>query len=228
MFISFAMLACVALPSQEALSDLPTRLSLQDPAPAQEKPPTPQEPPAQEPPAQQPPADPPQAEDASLLLDFDRLEGNFRVGLTAFSEDFESDPQLAVSALFRAPSPWLSRDFLGLEGDDFGAFAELRISRIDRDVDFLDKTSGTLVFIAAGLDFTLVRDEEFLGMLQMGLQYGWYGGVDDTDDGVALLFGAVAGYQVSEGVWLTLNPQAAIADAGDHLFFLDVGVQVGF
>lgn len=49
------------------------------------------------------------------LLDFGRLEGSIRLGFVAFSEGFESKPQFSQSLLARTPSPWLSRDLLGLD-----------------------------------------------------------------------------------------------------------------
>jgi hypothetical protein len=187
--------------------------------------------PAQEPstPPEPPPTPAQDEEGAPDLLDFDRLEGSVRLGFIAFSEGFESKPQFAASLLARAPSPWLSRDLLGLESDAVGAFLEMTFSRIDRDLDpAFDHTDGTTFFVGLGLDYTIVRDGSWMAAAQLGLQYGFFGNVDDTHDGVALLMGLMGNYQISQGIWATLSPQAAIADAGDRLYFFHFGVLFAF
>ncbi len=196
-----------------AADQAPLRMLYQEPAPAAERPAAPQGAQATE----------------YKLLDFDHLEGSARLGFLFFSDDFESDPAVAGGLQFRAPMPLLSRGLLGMNSDDIGAFLEITISGMDRDIDPpLEDPKGTLLFISGGLDWTFYRDPTFLAMAQVGLQFGHFGGVTDTDDGVALLIGAVGGLQVTNGVWVTLTPQAGLADAGDHIFFLHLGVQIGF
>jgi VCBS repeat-containing protein len=170
----------------------------------------------------------PQEASGSRLLDFDRLEGSARVGILAFSDDFESDAQAAGGVFLRAPSPWVSRDLLGMAQDDVGFYVELTVSHIDRDLDFLDDPDGLLVFAGLGADLTLARDETWLLAGQAGLQYGWFGGVDDTDNGIALTLGVLGGVKVAESFWITLNPQVAFADAGDRLYFAYVGAHLTF
>lgn len=185
-------------------------------------------PPAQEP-APAPAPQEPAPGDAHPFFDFDHLEAAPRIGLISFSEDFEADPELSFGIYARAPLPWLSRDLFGLATDEFGGFLEFTLSSIDREVDPpLDEPDGTLFFVTAGLDFNLYRDQTVMAQAQLGLQFGHFGGVTDTDDGVAILIGVLGGLEVAEGVSITLNPQAGLSDAGDHVFFVHLGVQFAF
>jgi len=125
--------------------------------------------------------------------------------------------------------PWFSRDLLGLEEDDFGIFAGITVSGIDRDTDpELEDPSGTLVFACLGMDYTFLKDETFLLRGQVGLEYGYFGGVTDLDDGVAALFGAVFGVNLGGGIWVSYSPQLAVADAGNLIFFNSLGVVIEF
>jgi hypothetical protein len=214
--LALALLVPAVAAAQE---ELPRALALQEPVKAQQEKPPP-------PPTLQEEEEGP----ASDLLDLTRLEAPIRLGFLFFSEDFEADPEFAASILVRAPSPWLSRDLLGLTRDDFGAWLEVTVSAIDRDgvEPDLDDPDGTLVFVALGLDYTIHRDDEWLLMTHAGAQFGWFGGVDDTDDGVAALLGFTGGHQVAQGIWATLTPQVAFADAGDRIFFLQLGAHIVF
>lgn len=212
-----AVLLAALAGGSAAADETPRRMLYQEPAPA-----------VQEPPAA--PVAPREAQATEYkLLDFDHLEGAARIGFLFFSDDFEADSEVAGGLQFRAPSPLLSRGLFGMASDDIGAFLEITVSGMDRDVDPpLDEPDGTLLFITGGLDWTLLRDETFRVAAQGGLQFGHFGGITDTDDGVALLIGAVGAVQVTNGLWVTLTPQAAFADAGDNIFFLHLGLQVEF
>ena len=168
--------------------------------------------------------DPPRAEEeeeaGTALVDITRLELNPRLGALFFSEDFEADPAFAGGAMLRAPAPALS--------ERLGAWIDLTVSSIDRDIDRLGDPDGVLVFVGAGADFSIVDDDRLLLRGQLGAQYGYFGGVDDLDNGVALTVGLLGGLRVTERVSFTLNPQIAFADAGDRIFFLHAGVNVGF
>lgn len=134
----------------------------------------------------------------------------------------------AGGILPRAPSPWVSQDLVGLAADDIGFYVDLTISRIDRDLDFLEENDGTLVFVGAGTDIMLVRDDTWQAAFQAGLQYGWFGGVDETDEGIAVALGLLGGVQVATSFWITVNPQIAFADAGDQVYFLHLGANIAF
>lgn len=225
-------LAAPAFAQDDPLAGLPRALALQDEEkPGQESEKPPQDPPAQpqEEPVPPPDIDEPRAGgEGNDLLDFDRFELNPYVGLLFFSEDFEADPEVGFGVSGRAPSPWFNRDLLGLDHDYFGAWLDLRVSQMDRDVDFLDDTDGPIFFVAAGGDFEIHRDEEWTVLAQTGVQYGFFGDIDDTEDGVAVLLGLAGGYTVAEGVTIALNPQIAFADAGDRIIFLNLGALIQF
>ena len=128
MFAALCMLAGRAAAQEDPLLGLPRMLSLQEPVkanPEQEQPVAPQESPDAV--REQP------AGEGELLLDFDRFEAMPYVGFLFFSEDYEADPELAVGVTGRAPSPWFSRDVLGLDEDLIGGWLDLRVSKIDRD-----------------------------------------------------------------------------------------------
>ncbi|HYE98282.1 MAG TPA: Ig-like domain-containing protein, partial [Planctomycetota bacterium] len=206
------LLACAATAAQAQDAAVPSRLVLQE----------------EEKPAERPTLEEPTTTPGHDLLDFGRLEGGVRVGVVGFSHDFESDPQAAGGILLRAPSPWVSQDLVGLDADDIGFYLDVTISRIDRDLDFLDENDGTLVFVGAGTDITLVRDETWHAAFQAGLQYGWFGDVDETAEGIAVALGLFGGVQVASSFWITVNPQIAFADAGDQIYFLHVGAHLAF
>jgi VCBS repeat-containing protein len=204
--------AALAEDEPDPLSGLPRSLSLS------------QEPRPQEQPTPAPPQEQPVREE---FASFGSPELGVRVGLAAFSDEFESDPQAAASVALRAPMPWLSRGLLGLAQDDFGGFVELTVSQIDRDLDFLDDEKGVIFFLSAGVDYTMHRDDTWMGLAQLGVAYGNFGGVDDTEDGAALLLGLQGGIQVAEGIWATVGPQALISD-GDQVYLVHFGVNVQF
>ncbi len=85
-----------------------------------------------------------------------------------------------------------------------------------------------LVFAALGLDYTMYQDEDFLARAQVGIQYGYFGGVTETDNGVGLLLGLQGGVAISEQMWLSVNPQLGIGGGGDILFFGQVGLNIAF
>lgn len=62
----------------------------------------------------------------------------------------------------------------------------------------------------------------------MGVQLGFFDGVTDLHDGVALLVGFAGGVELAEGVTLAYMPHRAIADAGDSILFNSVGLQLRF
>lgn len=166
---------------------------------------------------------------SSNLLDFNRIDAGFRVGAIAFSADFESHMQFAAGLLVRAPSPWISRDLFGMESEDVGAFLGLTSSRINRDIDpAFEDSGGGLFFASIGLDFDLIRFGSLSAGAQAGLQYGYFGHVADTHNGIAMLAGLTAGFQVAPAISVTVNPQVTFADSGDRLYFVHLGLQLGF
>jgi len=162
------------------------------------------------------------------VFDFGRVQASARLGFTAFSEDFESDPQFLAGIGARADWIWLSRDVLGFDSDRVGLYADLSFSRIERDVDFLEDDSGTLFFLGFGADLKAYEDETWILRGQAGLQFGHFGGVDDTDNGVAGVLGLDAGVKIVEDLAIVFNPQIAFGHAGDQVYFLNFAVQYRF
>jgi len=163
-----------------------------------------------------------------VFIDFDHFEAGVHLGLVGYSTKFDAGPKMIAGISGRAPLPWFSRDLLGLDQDDFGAFLDFSVTALDRDRPTDDDTKGGVFLATLGMDYTLVRNEEWLVQAQLGLQYGYFGGVDDVDNGVAIYLGFMAGYQVSPGVWITANPQITFADAGNRLYFFNLGVLIAF
>lgn len=200
--------------------DLPKSPALSDPVTAGS-----QEPPRGELPLR-PQADP--RSRGRSFIDFEWLELCPRMGVVSFSEDYHSDPSFSGSLLARAPMPWLS-PASDPRGEYFGAFAELSLAQVDRDIDpEPEDPDGLSFFFTVGIDFTLLRGERWLFMVHGGLQYASYGGVTDLDSGFGGLFGATAGVKVSDGITVTYTPEIAFANAGDWLFFNFFGVMIEF
>ena len=163
------------------------------------------------------------------FLDVAALEFGVSAGILAYSSDFESDPKFAASLSLRAPLPWLSREVLGFERDALGLFVQTTISSIDRDFDQpLQNPDGITFFGTLGLDFAILRDDGFILLAQLGVQYASFGSVTDTDNGAGLLIGLVGGVEVTKGLSITLNPQVSFGSGGDLIFFGLVGVLLSF
>ena len=166
--------------------------------------------------------------DGSAFLDLNRTELGAHLGVLAFASDYESSAKFGGGLLLRAPMPWFSRDVCGLEKDNFGLFLDLTVSSIDRDIDVLKKQSGTLFFVALGMDCSFYEDESWRFQGQLGIQYGYFGGVTDLHNGVAPLLGLAGRYNVDKGFGITLNPQIGFGHSGDVIFFINFGAQIDF
>ena len=169
-----------------------------------------------------------EAKGGADFIDLGALEVGITGGILAFSSDFESDPKFGGGLTLRAPLPWFSRDVLGFDLDAMGLFAQVIISSIDRDFDQpLADPKGTAVYATLGLDYTFLKEEGFRLQGQLGLQYASFGSVTDTDNGVGLLLGVAGSYEVSQGMWITLNPQVSFG-GGDMIFFGLLGMEISF
>jgi hypothetical protein len=162
------------------------------------------------------------------VFSFGRVQASARIGVVAFSEDFEADAELLGSLAARVDWPWMSRDVFGFAEDRIGVYADVSLTRIDRDLFFLENQSGTVFLLGFGLDVNIYEDETCVFRGQLGGQYGNFGDADDTDDGVSGVLGLDVGFKLSESVLLVLNPQIAFGNAGDQLYIANVGVQVRF
>ena len=112
--------------------------------------------------------------------------------------------------------------------DAFGIFVDFSFSSIERRIQSLSDRSGFLFFATVGADFTAYKDDLFVLRPQLGLQYGYFGGVTDLHNGVAFVLGVMGGVEVSPGFWITFNPQIAFGSGGDMVYFFNFGVDLRF
>ena len=161
------------------------------------------------------------------FVDFRRLEAKTWAGMVMYSEDFESDPMPAGGLVLRAPMPWLS-PVDDPEDDTFGLFVNFTGTRLDRDLDFLEKASGTVFLIGVGMDYLLSEGPSMNLRAQLGIQYEMFGDVWDTEDGFATVLGLAGSLRLGSGILLSLTPQAYIADAGDWISALQFGFTFKF
>jgi hypothetical protein len=169
-----------------------------------------------------------QGERPRPIVDLEWLEVGARVGVAAFSGDFETDPAPSLAFAVRAPMPWLSPSSTP-NAEWFGLFAQVAMAPVDREVEpELEDPDGLAWFLTAGLDFTVVRDGTWLVMLEAGPQYQTFGGISDLDDGFAFLAGARGGLDLARGLSLTLGPEVAFGNAGDRVSFLYLGLMIDF
>jgi len=162
------------------------------------------------------------------LIDFGWLELYPRAGIAMFSSKYNINAGLAIEIEARAPLPFLSPSS-NPEGDYFGAFAQLNFVPIKRTIEpTLDKPSGLMSSIAIGLDYTLYRDETWLLMPRLGIQYTYYGGVTDLKNGGQVVAGFTVGMGLSRSLLLTLTPEIIYAKTGDYIIMGLVGVAIEF
>jgi len=177
--------------------------------------------------AQEPPATPPLATQWSII-DFGWMELYPRAGLAIFSSKYHINPSPALEIEAHAPIPWLS-PASNPEGDYFGAFAHLNFAMIKRTiVPKLAKDSGIMASIAFGMDYTFYRDDTWLLLARLGIQYTTYGGITDLHDGGQVVAGFTAGLSVSRSLMFTLTPEIVYAKTGDHIIMGLLGVAVEF
>jgi hypothetical protein len=162
------------------------------------------------------------------LIDFGWLELYPRVGIATFSSKYHINASPAIEIEARAPLTFLS-PASNPEGDYFGAFAQLNFVPIKRTiVPTLAKASGLMSSIAVGLDYTVYRDETWLLMPRLGIQYTYYGGVTDLKNGGQVLAGFTAGMGISKSLLLTLTPEIVYAKTGDYILMALLGVAIEF
>jgi hypothetical protein len=207
-------LAVLVLGSAQAWAgedDLPRSLQQEEP------PPRPQAP--------VPPKAPGQANDPEVL-DFDASALDGHLGFVDFSSKFKGHARFSGGVQYRVPSPLLS-SICDTDPERIGVFLDLSVSSISRDIPSTDK-SGTLLFVTLGTDAAFYKDEDWDFRGQIGVQYGYFGGVEGLKNGVAALVGLRGALNLGEGIWLVLNPQFAIAKQSNTIFFLNVGAEIKF
>lgn len=152
------------------------------------------------------------------LVDFEWLELVPRFGIAIFSKNFYVSPTPAFGFAGRAPMTWLSPSS-NPDGEYFGIFGKLDVAIIKRTIfPVLNKPSGPIFMVAVGMDYTIYRSENWLLMVEGGIQYAHYGGITDLRDGYAPMAGLKIGLSVSRTVSLMLNPEF-IMGQGDSIIF---------
>jgi hypothetical protein len=92
----------------------------------------------------------------------------------------------------------------------------------------LAKASGVMTSLALGLDYTFYRDDTWLVLARVGVQYTNYGGVTDLKDGGQAIAGVTIGLSATRSLMFTLTPEIVYAKTGDHILMGLVGVAVEF
>lgn len=162
------------------------------------------------------------------MVDFEWLELQPRIGIAFFSKDYHVNPSLAFGVGARAPLTWLSPSS-NPGGEYFGIFAQIDLAFIKRTiVPVLDKPSGPIFMMTLGLDYTIYRNESWLLMVEGGIQYCFYGGITDLQNGYAPLVGLKAGFSLSRSVSLSFNPEVILGQNSDMIIFGWVAATVEF
>lgn len=196
--------------ARDGIRDLERRTGIQD----DEADPQAQDEAPQERPPQVPTLSPSRGDNA--LIDFDWLEIQPRIGMAVFSKDYHVNPSFCFGVVAHAPLTFLS-PASNPDGEYFGLFAKLDVAVIKRDIfPTLDKPGGPIFMFALGLDYTIWRSENWLLMLEGGLQYCHYGGITDLSNGIAPVVGLKIGISVSRTVSLSLTPEYIKTD-GNHI-----------
>jgi hypothetical protein len=162
---------------------------------------------------QEPPAVPAESRGPRPILDFDWLEIQPRVGMAIFSKDYHVDPSVCFGVVAHAPLTLLSPSW-NPDGEYFGLFAKLDVAIIKRDIfPKLDKPGGPIFMFAVGGDYTVYRSENWLLMVEGGIQYCHYGGITDLQNGIAPVVGVKIGLTISRAVSLSLTPEYILCDS---------------
>jgi hypothetical protein len=162
------------------------------------------------------------------VVDFGWLELYPRAGLAIFSSKYHINPSPVLEIEAHAPIPWFS-PASNPDGDYFGAFVHLNFAMIKRTIKpTLSKASGMMASLAVGLDYTFYRDDTWLLLARLGIQYTTYGGVTDLKDGGQAIAGVTVGLSVTRSLMFTLTPEIVYAKTGDHIMMGLLGVAVEF
>lgn len=163
------------------------------------------------------------------FLDLRKVDVEPHASMLLFSEDFHADPALGGGLSIHFPMPWLSRKVFGLSHDDFGLFIDGTAATMERDlIPEVEEPDGMAFFLGAGLDYALLKGETFQVAARLGVQYGNFGGISDSDDGIAALPGLSAGLRLGPSLTLSYRFEWGLADAGDGIMFHSLGFRVAF
>ena len=219
------VLAAGSLPAQAGEEErLPRSLQEDEPAPrASTAPPKKQEQPEKKSDEAAPKA--PESGDGGVL-DFGKTALEAHIGYITFSSDFQAGMKFSGGVGVRVPSPLLS-GVISSDPERIALFLDLTFSGVDRDIPTSD-TSGMTTFVTLGADAAFVRRDGIDARIQVGAQYGSFGGVEGLDNGIAFLIGLRTAVDCGGGIWVVLDPQVTFGKSDAHLFFLNLGVDLQF
>lgn len=162
-------------------------------------------------------------------IDFEWLELQPRAGMAWFSDDFRIDPVPFVTLGAHVPVPLFSPNS-NPGGEYLGIFADVSVvPRVERDLNPPPSDdAGMLVFAGGGLDFTLLRNQSLYLLIQGGAQYGFYGGIEGLENGVAGIAGLTGGVYLGAGLTATVGSQVVFGQAGDKIVLSSVGLLIEF
>jgi hypothetical protein len=161
------------------------------------------------------------------LFDFEGSYINGHGGYLFYSHTFNDSGSASGGVLFDVPSPLISKTF-GSDPHRVGFFVDLTVAGLHRDIVTTQKTSGTTLFVSFGPDVYIYHDESIRAQIQGGGQYGYFGGVTKVTNGFAGMVGLRGAVSLAQGVWVSVNPQAAFASGGNDAFFLNFGLDIDF
>ena len=155
------------------------------------------------------------------LFDFDRLELTPFVGMVLYSSEWEADPALCYGVRAQVPTPGIM--------EDLGAYVQISVSELDRDIPTLAQQDDRVFFASIGADYTILDGGgRFRAHAQTALLYGNFGAVSETNDGISLVLGVLAEWRITKSVSISYNPQFALADDSEWLFFHHLGITIPF
>lgn len=158
------------------------------------------------------------------FIDFSHLELGGYTGMVAYSTKFEADPDWIFGISGRVPIP-------GLPLGGFGAWGELWVSHITRDIPFYyPHSKGTWYGGAVGGDFDLIHSEYVYFRPRVGVMYAFWNDTYALQNGSGLLAGLQFGI-----LWIKHTPSAALVLTPEVMFdgkswigFLNFGFSVDF
>lgn len=138
------------------------------------------------------------------VIDFDKWEIGGFLGMVAYSDDFEADPDYVMGITSRIPIPALP---LG----EWGVWGQLMFGHIRRDIPFYyPKSHGEWYGIMAGGDYTFLRTDLLFLRAQAGVMYAHWNDIHALDNGAGVIVGAEFGFfwiKHYSRASLTINPQ---------------------
>lgn len=158
------------------------------------------------------------------FIDFSKFELGAFIGGVFYSSEFEADPSYVLGVTARVPLP-------GIPLGDWGIWAQLSLSYVSRDLPFYyPDQSGNWYGLAAGADYTFVRDEIWFLRAQLGVLYAHWNDIQALDNGLGVLAGVQFGFYWIKGynkAVVTITPQLSF-DGDAYVHFLQVGFSIDF